>query len=225
MCDLVIGVVGSTIGGSAGAVVAERAIEDYAARGEVDMVLDDEASAIAAARRYLQYWTVGDQGDGEVSPTHEKIGTIVPDNRRRPYDMRKLIAAFADEDSVLELGRRWAPSMVTSLARLGGRAIGIFANQPFSPRAGAIDSDAADKAARVVELCDAYELPLVSFVDASSTIRAIWSDRTRRPRASPGIMRGRCRPFTTAACPSTRFRSERRTASDPMRCPATARPV
>jgi acetyl-CoA carboxylase carboxyltransferase component len=165
LCDLVIGVAGSTIGGSAGAVVAERAIEDYAARGEVDMVLDDEAAAIAAARRYLEYWTAADRDGGEASRTHKEIGTIVPDNRRRPYDMRKLIAAFADEDSVLELGRGWAPSMVTSLARLGGRAIGIFANQPSSPRAGAIDSDAADKAARFAELCDAYALPLVSFVD------------------------------------------------------------
>jgi acetyl-CoA carboxylase carboxyltransferase component len=89
----------------------------------------------------------------------------VPDNRRRAYDMRRLVAAFADEASVLELGRGWAPSMITALARLGGRSVGIFANQPLSPNAGAIDSVAADKAARFVELCDAYGLPLVSFVD------------------------------------------------------------
>jgi acetyl-CoA carboxylase carboxyltransferase component len=79
--------------------------------------------------------------------------------------VRKLLEAFADDGSLLELGRAWAPAMVTALARLGGRSIGIFANQPLSPTAGGIDSVAADKAARFVELCDAYELPLVSFVD------------------------------------------------------------
>jgi acetyl-CoA carboxylase carboxyltransferase component len=75
------------------------------------------------------------------------------------------VDAFADDASVLELGRAWGPSMITALARLGGRSVGIFANQPLSANAGAIDSVAADKAARFVELCDAYELPLVSFVD------------------------------------------------------------
>ncbi|MGE0731401.1 MAG: carboxyl transferase domain-containing protein, partial [Acidimicrobiia bacterium] len=99
------------------------------------------------------------------APSAATIGRIVPDNRRRAYDMRALITAFADDASVLELGRAWAPSMVTALARLEGRAIGIFANQPLSPNAGAIDSAAADKAARFIELCDAYELPLVSFID------------------------------------------------------------
>jgi acetyl-CoA carboxylase carboxyltransferase component len=79
--------------------------------------------------------------------------------------MRRLIGAFADAGSVMELSRAWAPSMITCLARLGGRSVGIFANQPLSAVAGAIDSDAADKAARFVELCDAYELPLVSFID------------------------------------------------------------
>jgi acetyl-CoA carboxylase carboxyltransferase component len=165
LCDFVIGVAGSTIGGSAGDQVIERPVEDYAARGEIDLLVEDEQAAVAAARSYVSFWTTTTVGPGEPSPSHEKIGSIVPDNRRQPYDMRKLVTAFADADSVMELGRSWAPSMVTSLARLGGRAIGIFANQPFSPRAGAIDSAAADKAARFVELCDAYELPLVSFVD------------------------------------------------------------
>ncbi|MCZ6706862.1 MAG: hypothetical protein O7A71_02790, partial [Chloroflexi bacterium] len=90
---------------------------------------------------------------------------MVPPRHRRPYDMREVIHAFADADSVLELRPRWAPSMLTAFARLGGRSIGIFANQPKSPLAGAIDAPAADKAARFIELCDSYEFPLVSFVD------------------------------------------------------------
>ena len=79
--------------------------------------------------------------------------------------MRKVIAAFADKDSVFEVGGAWAPSLITAFARVEGKAVGVFANQPFSPRAGAIDSAAADKASRFVEWCDAYALPLVSFVD------------------------------------------------------------
>jgi acetyl-CoA carboxylase carboxyltransferase component len=160
LCDLVIGVRGTAMGSDA----ATRSVEEHAARGDVDVVVDDEATAIAAARTYLRYW-FDDGGSGQASPDHDHIHAVVPDNRRRPYDMRKLIGAFADEGSVMELGTAWAPSMITCLARLGGRSVGIFANQPLSAIAGAIDSDAADKAARFVELCDAYELPLVSFID------------------------------------------------------------
>ena len=176
LCDVVIGVRGATVGsaedgGPDGPVT--RTVEELAARGEVDLVADDEGAAITAARRYLSYWfddpalaaDLDGVASGTASATATAIGGVVPDNRRRAYDMRRIIAAFADEGSVLELGRGWAPSMVTALARLGGRSIGIFANQPLSPNAGAIDSLAADKAARFVELCDAYELPLVSFVD------------------------------------------------------------
>ncbi len=79
--------------------------------------------------------------------------------------MRKVITSFADADSVMELAVGWGRSMLTALARLGGRSVGIFANQPKSPLAGAIDSDAADKASRFIELCDAYEFPLISFID------------------------------------------------------------
>jgi acetyl-CoA carboxylase carboxyltransferase component len=79
--------------------------------------------------------------------------------------MRKIIAVFADAASVLELRSDYGRSMLTVLARLGGRTIGIYANQPKSPLAGAIDAAAADKAARFVELCDAYEFPIVTFVD------------------------------------------------------------
>lgn len=172
LCDLVIGVRGATVGGRSGegrAVrTSERTVEELAARGEVDVLADDEDEALDLARRYLRFWFDDPPAEGAATAPgagHEAIGSIVPDNRRRPYDMRRLIAAFADDGSVVELGRSWSPSMITALARLGGRSIGIFANQPLSANAGAIDSSAADKAARFVELCDAYELPLVSFVD------------------------------------------------------------
>ena len=141
-----------------------RSVADYAASGDVHLLVDDEATAIDAARHYLGYF-LQDFPDGEVSPTHDEMRSFIPDDRRRPYDMRKVIAAFADAGSVLELSPGWGRAMLTAFARLGGRSVGIFANQPASSVAGAIDSDAADKAARFVELCDAYEFPLISFVD------------------------------------------------------------
>ena len=79
--------------------------------------------------------------------------------------VRQVIEALADADRVLEMGVRWGPSMITSLATLDGRPVGVLANQPLSPVAGAIDVAAADKAARFIELCDAYEFPIVSLVD------------------------------------------------------------
>lgn len=141
-----------------------RPVEDYERTGNIDLIVEDEPAAIAAVQKYLSYYLC-ELPDGKPASTHAEIAAIIPENRRRPYDMRKVISAFADADSVMELGVGWGRSMLTVLARLGGRSIGIFANQPKSPLAGAIDSDAADKAARFVELCDAYEFPLISFID------------------------------------------------------------
>ena len=139
----------------------------YAAEGNVDLIVDDEVAAIDAARRYLGFYldADGDRSSITADPGAQHIAEVVPDNRRRPYDMRRIVRAFADADSTLELGAAWGRSMLTVLARLGGRTVGIFANQPRSPLAGAIDAAAADKAARFVELCDAYDFPLVSFID------------------------------------------------------------
>lgn len=141
-----------------------RAVEDYERTGNIDLIVEDEAAAISAVQKYLAYYLC-DLPDGKTASTHAEIASIIPENRRRPYDMRKVISAFADADSVMELAAGWGRSMLTVLARLGGRSVGIFANQPKSPLAGAIDSDAADKASRFIELCDAYEFPLISFID------------------------------------------------------------
>jgi acetyl-CoA carboxylase carboxyltransferase component len=164
LCDMVVGVRGSFLGSGDGNNLTLRSVEEHAARGDIDVLAEDETEAIGVVQRFLSYWS-SDSAPFDESPTHEDIHKTVPDNRRRPYDMRKIVHAFADADSVLELGSAWGRSMLTYLARLGGRPIGIFANQPLSPRAGSIDSEAADKAARFIEWCDAYHLPLVSFVD------------------------------------------------------------
>lgn len=163
LCDLVVATRGSHLGG---AVPSDplRPVELHEQSGDIDLLADDEPAAIAAVRRYLGYWLTA-RTECRLSATAATIGDIVPDDRKRPYDMRRVIAAVADEGSVLELRPNRAKAMLTAFARLGGHAVGIFANQPLSPIAGAIDAAAADKAARFIELCDAYGLPLVSFVD------------------------------------------------------------
>lgn len=132
--------------------------------GGIDLLVDDEHAAIKAARQYLTYF-LGDLPSGEPSSTANTIRSIVPENRRRAYDMRKIITAISDADSVLELRPSWAQSLITSLVRIGGRSVGVIANQPMSEIGGAIDSNAADKIARFVQLCDAYDLPMVSLID------------------------------------------------------------
>lgn len=164
LCDLVIAVRGSSLGARSDGEVFSQSVEDLATDGSVDLLVDSEADAIAAAADYLSYWGDG-LGDGSASPAHDQIADLIPDDRRQAYDVRRIIDALVDHDTVFELGSGWGPSMITAFACMGGRPIGIFANQPLSPVAGAIDATAADKAARFIELCDAYELPLVSLVD------------------------------------------------------------
>lgn len=158
--DTVVAVRGARIGLDEELV---RNLDAHEGRGDIDLVVEDEEAAARAVRRYLSYQR--DFPAGDPPPGALEIGAIVPDSRRAPYDMRKVLAAFADAGSILELRPRWATSVVTSFGRLGGRAVGIFANQPLSPIAGAIDADAADKISRFVELCDAHGMPLISFID------------------------------------------------------------
>ena len=143
----------------------EIAAGDYAKAGDVDLVVESETEAIDAARAYLGFYVAAHRDDAEAPDDAADIADVVPDNRRRPYDMRAVMARLVDADSALELSPSWGRSMLTAMARLGGHTVGIYANQPKSPLAGAIDADAADKAARFVELCDAYGYPIVSLID------------------------------------------------------------
>jgi acetyl-CoA carboxylase carboxyltransferase component len=132
------------------------------ANGVIDVLADDEAAAVGAAKQYLSYfqgptqhWAAADQ---------RLLRAIIPENRRRIYDVRAVIDTMCDEGSVLELRRGFGPGMVTALARIEGRPIGIVANNPVH-LAGAIDSDGADKAARFMQLCDAFDIPLLFLCD------------------------------------------------------------
>jgi acetyl-CoA carboxylase carboxyltransferase component len=130
--------------------------------GVVDVRVRDEAEAVAVAKKYLAYfqgplpaWTATDQST---------LRDALPDRRRRAYKIRPIIDTLADTGSVLELRPDFGRSVVTALARLEGRPIGILANDTHH-LGGAVDSDAADKAARFLQLCDAFGLPIVSLCD------------------------------------------------------------
>src|ERR1019366_7063083 len=133
-----------------------------APNGVIDLAADDEADAVRLAKQYLSYfqgslaeWTCADQA---------LLRGCVPEDRRRAYDVRSVIGLLADEGSFLELRPDFSPGMVSALIRIEGRPIGVLANSPLH-LAGAIDSDCADKAARFMQLCEAFALPMLLLCD------------------------------------------------------------
>jgi methylmalonyl-CoA carboxyltransferase 12S subunit len=137
-------------------------LEMQARNGVVDVAVADEAEAVAVTKRLLAYFQ-GATPPG-TAPDQERLRDLVPERERRAYAVPPIVETLADEGSVTFLRERFAPEMVTALARLEGRPLGFLANDTRH-MAGAITSDAADKAARFMQLCDAFGLPLVSLVD------------------------------------------------------------
>ena len=172
-CDVVIATTDSNIGmggpamiegGGLGVFDAKEVgpIEVQRANGVVDVVVADEAEAVTVAKRYLSYfqgavadWSCADQ---------ERLRDVVPLDRLRSYDVRTAIDLLFDTGSVLELRRDFGLGMITALARLEGRPVGVLANNP-AHLAGAIDTPGADKAARFLQLCDAHDLPVITLCD------------------------------------------------------------
>ncbi len=130
--------------------------------GVIDVLVADEAAAVAAARHYLSFF----QGRARdwVAPDAQALRDVVPENRLRVYDTRLAMAGIADDGSLLHLRSGFGQGIHTALARIEGRAVGLLANNP-QHLGGAIDADAADKAARFMQLCNAHGLPLISLVD------------------------------------------------------------
>lgn len=130
--------------------------------GVVDIAVADEAEAVRAARQYLSYF----QGavDRFACADQRILRRIIPENRLRVYDVRTVIENLADTGSVLELRPHFGRTMITAFIRIEGRPIGLVANNPMH-LAGAIDSDGADKAARFIMLCDAFDIPLLYLCD------------------------------------------------------------
>ncbi len=129
--------------------------------GVVDVAVSDEAEAIAVTRRLLSYFQGEDPGE---APDDDALRELIPERRRRAYDVCKAIDGIVDVGSATILRERFAPEMVTALARIEGRPVGMIANNPMH-LAGAITSPGADKAARLIQLCDAFGLPIVSLID------------------------------------------------------------
>jgi acetyl-CoA carboxylase carboxyltransferase component len=151
-------------GGGLGTFTPEEIgpIDVQCKNGVVDVRVRDEVEAVAVAKRYLAYF----QGSTREwrSADQASLRDALPPERRRAYKIRPIVATLADTDSVLELRPDFGRSIVTALARIEGKSIGILANDTYY-LGGAIDSDAADKAARFLGLCEAFGLPVVSLCD------------------------------------------------------------
>jgi len=172
-CDAVIATRGSNIGMGGPAMVEGGGLGVFRpeqigpsavqhANGVIDVLVDDEAQAVAAARHYLSFF----QGpvDGGRAPDALALREVVPENRLRVYDTRAAMDGLVDAGSLLPLRTGFGVGIHTALARIEGRAMGLMANNPLH-LGGAIDADAADKAARFMQLCNAHGLPIVSLVD------------------------------------------------------------
>jgi acetyl/propionyl-CoA carboxylase alpha subunit len=172
-CDVIIATSSSSIGMGGPAMIEGGGLGIYrpeevgpasvqSPNGVIDILVADEREATAVARNYLSYfqgatrhWEAVDQ---------RQLRHIVPPNRLRAYDVRQVLHTLADNDSVLELRAQFGIAIITALIRIEGRPIGVMASNPRH-LGGAIDADAADKAARFMQLCDAHDVPMLSLCD------------------------------------------------------------
>jgi acetyl-CoA carboxylase carboxyltransferase component len=172
-CDVIIATTGSNIGMGGPAMVEGGGLGVFKpeqigpsdvqhGNGVIDILVDNEAQAVAAARHYLSCFQ-GAQSEWQA-PLAEALRHVVPENRLRVYDTRAAMQGIADEGSLLPLRTGFGVCIHTALAFIAGRPVGLLANNPLY-LGGAIDADAADKAARFMQLCNAHGLPIVSLVD------------------------------------------------------------
>ena len=155
-------------GGGLGAVAPTDVgpVDIQTENGVVDLLAENEAEATAMAKKLLGYFqgTLKNGGDSHACDDQRKLRHIIPEDRKRAYDMREAIEMLADTDSFLELRRAYGKGMITGFMRIEGRPFGLIANNP-AHLGGAIDAEAAEKAGRFVQLCDGFDLPIVSFCD------------------------------------------------------------
>jgi acetyl/propionyl-CoA carboxylase alpha subunit len=189
-CDVIIATRNSSIGMGGPAMVEGGGLGSYSPEeigpvsvqvpnGVIDVLVADEAEAVAVAKQYLAYFQ-GALPHAEHAD-QRLLRRLVPDNRVRPYSIREVIATLADDDSVLELRPEFGLSVVTTLARIGGRAVGVYANDPRH-LGGAVDADSADKLARFQQLCSVHGLPLVALCDTPGFMVGPDSERTATVR-------------------------------------------
>jgi acetyl/propionyl-CoA carboxylase alpha subunit len=173
-CDVIIATEDSSLGIGGPAMIEGGGLGAYAPgevgpisiqepNGVIDIVVKDEVEATVTAKHYLSFF----QGNSQQWQANDqrKLRHIVPENRRAVYSIREVIDTLADTDSMLELRPKFGLAMVTAFIRIEGKAVGVIANNSNSPTGGAIDSDAADKASRFMQLCDAFDIPILSLID------------------------------------------------------------
>jgi acetyl-CoA carboxylase carboxyltransferase component len=189
-CDVVIATEDSSIGMGGPAMIEGGGLGVYDpedvgpidgqyANGVVDLRVVDEPAAVKAAKRYLSYFNVEVHASSELSDAAALRG-LIPTNRKRVYDIRAVVDALLGD--VLELRAGWAPGIITALARAdNGRALGVIANNP-AHLGGAIDADGADKAARFMQLCDAFGLPILFLCDTPGFMVGPEAERTATVR-------------------------------------------
>ena len=187
-CDVVIATEDSSIGMGGPAMIEGGGlgihrpqdvgpIDVQSANGVVDLRVNDDVEAVQAAKRYLSYF----RGRADPAPPRDQtlVRDLIPTNRKRIYDVRTVIDALLDD--VLELRRGFGLGIVTALARLDGRPLGVIANDP-SHLGGAIDAHGADKAARFMQLCDAFDLPIAFLCDTPGFMVGPAAERTATVR-------------------------------------------
>jgi acetyl-CoA/propionyl-CoA carboxylase carboxyl transferase subunit len=149
--------------------------------GVVHLVADSEAEALAEGRRLAHL--LGRQGSLDLAAIDDSdLGSLLPESSKRAYDVHPLVERFLDEGTMVELHTKWAPNVVVALGRLGGRTVGIVANNPLR-LGGCLDSASAEKAARFVRMCDAFAVPLVVLVDVPGYLPGVgqeWDGVVRR---------------------------------------------
>ena len=172
-CDVIIATENSNIGMGGPAMVEGGGLGVFTPEeigpmsvqvpnGVVDIAVKDEEEAVEVAKKYLSYFQ-GRAPKWEV-PDQRQLRYIVPENRLRVYDVREVIETLADVDSVLELRPHFGVGMITAFIRVEGRPIGVIANNP-NHLGGAIDADGSDKSARFMQICDAFDIPILFLMD------------------------------------------------------------
>ena len=162
--------------------------------GGIDLLVGDELAAIAATRAYLSYYQNNSAipGSGHQEPDEENktdLSSFLAD--QAPYDMHGIIEAVCDAGSMFELRPKFAPALITALARIGGHTVGVLANNPLVDD-GAIDQNAATKITRFVEVCNTYEYPMLALIDTPGCI-AHWQNKHSAAETVPGLTRWHAR--------------------------------
>ena len=198
-CDVIIATEDANIGMGGPAMIEGGGLGTYhpteigpmeiqTVNGVVDILVKDEQEAVQIAKKYLSYFQ-GETTNWDVKD-QRLLRHLIPENRLRAYDIRKVIDVLFDVDSVLELRKDFGDGIITSLARIEGKPVGVLANNP-SHLGGAIDADAADKASRFMQLCDAHDLPIISLCDTPGFMVGPEAEKS-------GLVRHVSRMFVTA---------------------------